>query len=89
MTVFILAGLFIGGLIGARRTVLVLLPAAAFALGTAAAIAMLRPAAHDWNALHITVLLLFLQVGYLCGAGIRMFAWPPGIIGEQKRLRSS
>jgi predicted exporter len=89
MTVFILSGLFIGGLIGARRTVLALLPAAACALGMAATVSILHPGAHDWTALHVTALLLFLQVGYLCGAGLRMFGWPPGIIRERKRLRSS
>jgi hypothetical protein len=89
MTVFILSGLFIGGLIGARRTVLALLPAAACTIGIAATVSILRPGAHDWTALHVTGLLLFLQVGYLCGAGLRMFVWPPGIVSERKRLHSS
>jgi hypothetical protein len=48
MTVFILSGLFIGGLIGARLTVLALLPAAACTLGIAAAVSVLRAGAHDW-----------------------------------------
>jgi hypothetical protein len=89
MTVFILSGLFIGGLVGARRTVLALLPAAACTVGMAATVSILRPGAHDWTALHVTALLLFLQVGYLCGAGLRMFVWPPDIVRERKRLRSS
>ena len=89
MTVFILSGLFIGGLIGARRTVLALLPAVVCTIGIAEAVSILRPGAHDWTAHHVTALLLFLQVGYLCGAGLRMFVWPPGIVSERKRLRSS
>ena len=89
MTIFVLSGLFIGGLIGARLTVLALLPAAACALGIAAAVSMLSAGAHDWTALHVTALLLFLQVGYLCGAGVRMFAWPPGIVSKRNSLHSS
>jgi hypothetical protein len=89
MTVFVLSGLFIGGLIGARLTVLALLPAAACALGIAAAVSMLRVGAQDWTALDVTALLLFLQIGYLSGAGLRMFVRPPRIVSERKRLRSS
>jgi hypothetical protein len=89
MTVFVLSGLFIGGLIGTRLTVLALLPAAACALGIAAAVSVLRAGVHDWTALQLTALLLFLQIGYLCGAGLRMFVHPPRIVSERKRLRSS
>jgi hypothetical protein len=89
MTAFILSGLFIGALIGTRLTVLALLPAAASALGIAAAASMLRGGAHDWTALHLTALLLFLQIGYLCGAGLRMFVGPQRSVSERKRLRSS
>jgi hypothetical protein len=89
MTVFVLSGLFIGSLIGARLTVLALLPAAACTLGIAAAVSVLRAGAHDWTALELTALLLFLQIGYLCGAGLRMFVRPPRIVSERKRLRRS
>jgi len=89
MTVFILSGLLIGGLIGAQRTVLALLPAAACTIGIAATVSILRPAAHHWTALHLIALLLFLQVGYFCGAGLRMFVWPASIVSERNRLRSS
>jgi hypothetical protein len=89
MMVFILSGLLMGGLIGARFTVLALLPAAACTVGIAAAVSMLRPGAHDWTALDVTALLLFLQIGYLCGAGLRMFVRPPRLVSEPKRLRSS
>jgi hypothetical protein len=89
MTVFILSGLFMGGLIGARRTVLALVPAAACAIGIAASVSILRPGAYDWTALDVTALLVFLQVGYLCGAGLRIFVRPPRFISERKRLHSS
>jgi hypothetical protein len=89
MTIFILSGLLMGGLIGARLTVLALLPAAACTVGIAAAVAILRPGAHDWTALDVTGLLLFLQIGYLGGAGLRVFVRPPGVVSERKRLRSS
>ena len=89
MTVFVLSGLFIGSLIGARLTVLALLLAAACTLGIAAAVSMLRAGVHDWTALHLTALLVFLQIGYLCGAGLRMFVRPPRIVSERRRLTGS
>ena len=89
MAVFILSGLFIGGFIGTRLTVLALLPAAAFTIAIAATISILRLGAHDWTALEVTALLVFLQIGYLCGAALRMFVRPTRLISERKRLRSS
>jgi hypothetical protein len=89
MMVFILSGLFMGAFIGTRWTVLALLPAAACTIGIAAAVSILRPGAHDWGALHLTALLVFLQVGYLCGAGLQVFVRLPRIVSERKRLRSS
>lgn len=89
MTVFVLSGLFIGSLLGARLTVLALLPAAACALGIAAAVSMLREGAHDWTALQLAALLVFLQIGYLCGAGLRMFIGPQRFVIERKSLRNS
>ena len=89
MTLFILSGLLMGGLIGARLTVLALLPAAACTLGIAAAVSMLAPGAHDWTALDLAALVVFLQIGYLGGAGLRVFVRPPRIVRERKRLRSS
>ena len=88
MTVFILSGLFMGGFIGARLTVFALLPAAACAVGMAALVSFLGAGAHDWTALDVTALLLFLQIGYLCGAGLRVFV-RPRMVGERDRLRSS
>jgi hypothetical protein len=88
MTVFILSGLFIGGLIGGRLlTVLALLPAAACTVAMAATVSMLRAGAHDWTALDVIALLLFLQIGYLGAAGLRVFVRPQ--VGERGRLRSS
>ena len=89
MIVFVLSGLFIGGLIGARLTVFALLPAAACALGIAAAVSMLRAGAHDWTAFQLAAVLVFLQIGYLCGAGLRMLVGPQPFVSERKRLRSS
>ena len=88
MTVFILSGLFMGGLIGARFTVLALLPAAACTVGMAALVSFLGAGTHDWTALDVTALLLFLQIGYLGGAGLRVYV-RPRMVSERKRLRSS
>jgi len=88
MRIFILSGLLMGGLIGARLTVLALLPAAACTVGIAAAVAIMRPGAHDWTALDVTALLLFLQIGYLAGAGLSVYV-RPRMVSERKRLRSS
>jgi hypothetical protein len=74
---------------GARLTVLALLPAAACTVGMAALVSILRAGAHDWTALDVTALLLFLQIGYLAAAGLRMFVWPPRMVSERERLRSS
>ena len=87
MTVFILSGLLIGGLIGARLTVLALLPAAACTVGMAVTVSMLGTGSHDWTAPDVIALLLFLQIGYLGAAGLRMFVLPQ--VGERERLRSS
>jgi hypothetical protein len=89
MAVFILSGLLMGGLIGGRLTVLALLPAAACTIGIAATVSILSPRVHDWTALHVIALVVFMQVGYLCGAGLRMFVRPPRMVGERERLRSS
>lgn len=88
MAVFIVSGLFVGGLLGARLTVLALLPAAAFIIGIAATVSILSPGVHDWTALHVVALLVFLQVGYLGGAALRMFV-QPRMVGEREHLRSS
>jgi hypothetical protein len=89
MTAFVLSGMFIGSLIGARLTVLALLPAAACTLAIAAAVSVLRAGAHDWTAFHLTALLMFLQIGYLFGAGLRMFVRPPRIVSRRRRLTGS
>jgi hypothetical protein len=89
MTTFILSGLLIGGLIGTRLTVLALLPAVAVTVAVAATVSILRAGAHDWTVLHVTAFLGCLQIGYLCGAGARIFVRPPRMVSEQKRLRSS
>jgi hypothetical protein len=88
MTAFIVSGLLVGGLIGTRLTVLALLPVAACTVGIAALVSMLRAGAHDWTALDVTALPLFLQIGYLCGASLRVFVGPR-TVSERKRLRSS
>jgi hypothetical protein len=49
---------------------------------------MLRPGAHDWTALDVAALVVFLETGYLGGAGLGMFVHPPRIVSERKRLRS-
>ena len=89
MAVFILSGLFMGGLIGGRLTVLALLPAAACIIGIAAAVSILSPGGHDWTPLHVAMLLVFLQFGYLAGAGLWMFVRPRRMLSERERLHSS
>ena len=89
MSLFILVGLFMGGLIGTRLTVLALVPAVAWTVGIAATVSILRSGSHDWAAIDVSALLLFMQIGYLGGAGLRMFVRPPRIVSERKRLHSS
>jgi len=89
MSLFILVGLFMGGLIGTRLTVLALVPAAAWTVGIAATVSILHAGSHDWAAIDVSALLLFMQIGYLGGAGLRMFVRPPRIVSERKRLHSS
>jgi hypothetical protein len=66
-----------------------LLPAATCTVGMAVTDSILRAGAHDWTALDVTALLLFLQIGYLGAAGLRVFVRPPRMTSERKRLRSS
>jgi hypothetical protein len=76
MIVFIGMGLLIGGLLGARFTVVALLPAAGLSLGIAG-VAWLGPLrAPGWSPVDLLALLTFLQVGYLCGAGLRLSFFP-------------
>jgi hypothetical protein len=76
MIEFIGSGLFIGGLLGARFSVLALIPASALAI-TAAALAWSGDfAGANWTALDVLGLLAFLQIGYLCGAGFRVLVCP-------------
>jgi hypothetical protein len=70
MIVFIAAGLLAGGVLGARFTVLALV----LATPCAAALAWLGHVGAQWSALQALVLVVFLQIGYLCGAGLRLFA---------------
>jgi hypothetical protein len=50
-----------------------------------------RPSTYRYGLLFavVTALLVFLQIGYLCGAALRMFVRPPRIVSERKRLPSS
>ena len=89
MTAFVFSGLFMGGLVGARLTAFALLPLLALAIGIAATVAILQPGLREWTVLELIALLVFLQIGYLGGAALRMFIWPLRLIGQQKRLRSS
>ena len=84
MIVFIGSGVFIGGLIGARLAVLALIPATALILGIAGLVAALGP---DWSLANLVVLLVFLQLGYLGGAGLRLFVAPLWISKGQPLTR--
>ena len=70
-------------------TAFALLPAAACTVGLAAMFSVLRAGAQAWTALDVIALLVFLQIGYLCGAGLRMSLRPPRSVGGQRRLLSS
>src|ERR1700759_5682904 len=89
MTAFVLSRLLLGGLVGVRLTVFALLPVLALAIGIAATLSILQPALREWTVLELVSLLVFLQIGYLGGAALRMFIWPVRLIGQQERLRSS
>jgi hypothetical protein len=88
MIVFIGMGLFIGGLLGARYTVLALIPASALALSIPALVWAGHAPPQNWNLFHLGALLLFLQVGYLCGAGLRLCIRPLRVLDEKRALRN-
>jgi hypothetical protein len=72
MIVFIGSGFFIGGLLGASRTVLALIPATLLAICVATFAYFIQPSAIDWSLSHLIVLSVFLQIGYLGGAGFSL-----------------
>ena len=84
MIIFIGSGLVIGGLLGARFAVLALIPAAGCALTAAALGWAWQARAPDWSLLHLIVLLVFLEVGYLCGGGLRLFVASSRVPSESK-----
>ena len=81
MLTFVGAGLLIGGVLGSRLTVLALIPVLAFVLSVAALAWM---GAGDWNWAHLIALVVFLQIGYVCGAALRLFVAPAGLAREGK-----
>ena len=88
MIVFIGSGLFLGGLLGTRFTVLALIPGAACALSIAALAWAWGAKAPDWSLLDLIALLVFLQIGYLCSAGLRLLVVQRWAVGQGKALRS-
>ena len=80
MIVFIGAGLLLGGLLGARFTVMALVPAAVLSLSAAALACALAWVGHgglpEWGLLHVLVWVVFLQVGYACSGGLRLCVAP-------------
>jgi hypothetical protein len=83
MLVFIGSGLFIGGLIGARRSVLALIPAAILAVTIAVFASLVQASVSAWSLYHLLALLVFLQLGYLAGAFLRLFAVPARVAAQQ------
>ena len=79
MLTFVGAGLLIGGVLGSRLTVLALIPALALVLSVAAWMG-----AGDLSWAHLIALVVFLQVGYVCGAALRLFVAPAGLAREGK-----
>jgi len=88
MIVFIATGLLVGGLLGARFTVGALIPAAAMIMGVAALAGGGRAGAPQWGILHVLGVVVFLQIGYVCGAAFRLFIGPLRITEKGKALRS-
>jgi hypothetical protein len=84
---FFVGGLLIGGLLGARFTVLALVPGLIVALGLAAIAGGSGGGAVGWS-VHLVVLVVFLQVGYVCGAALRLFVAPVRAVRKGKELRS-
>jgi hypothetical protein len=88
MIVFIGAGLLLGGLLGARFTAMALVPAAVLSLSAAALACALVWVGHgglpEWGLLHVLVLVVFLQVGYACSGGLRLFVAPLRGVPEGK-----
>ncbi len=89
MVVFIGMGLFVGGFLGARLTVLALVPAMAVVFALAALVWLGKPGAPEWGYVQIALLVVFLQVGYLCGAALRLFVAPLRGMWEGWALRST
>lgn len=94
MVVFIGSGLLIGSLLGTRLTVLAVIPAALLALCIAAFTWAAGAPGIDWNLYHVIALLVFLQIGYVGGAGLsfltaaRRVAKPRGLAGAGDVLTS-
>jgi hypothetical protein len=86
--VFIGSGLLVGGLLGARLTVLALVPAMAIVFCLAAVVWVGEADVPQWGCLQILLVVVFLQVGYLCGAALRLFVAPVRVTRGLKALRS-
>jgi hypothetical protein len=84
MIVFIGAGLLLGGLLGARFTAMALVPAAVLSLSAAALAWVGHGGVPEWGLLHVLVLVVFLQVGYACSGGLRLFVAPLRGVPEGK-----
>jgi hypothetical protein len=70
MLVFIGSGLVIGSVLGARFSVLALIPASALVLCSGAVAQAGQSGTPLWTALHMAALIASLQIGYLCAAGL-------------------
>ncbi len=88
MVVFIGMGLFVGGLLGARLTVLALVPAIAVVFALAVLVWVWKSGSLDWGYLQLALLVASLEVGFLCGAALRLFVSPLRIMREGGALRS-
>lgn len=74
MMVFIGTGLVIGGLLGGRLSVVALIPASGLAMVVALLAWAAIPGPASWTALDMLGLVVFVQIGYLCRAGLRPLA---------------
>jgi hypothetical protein len=86
---FIAIGLLVGGLLGARFTVGALIPATALIVSVAALASAGPAGAAHWSVFQVVALVVFLQIGYVCGAGLRLFVAPLRVPRQGKALRTT
>ena len=73
MIAFALAGIAVGAILGSQFAVCALIPAIMYALAISLGSALVRDGIPGATISELVVLLAFLQIGYLCGALLRLY----------------